>query len=134
MQITRASLLIGTLFLALTMSGGVWAQVRHNINSDAEFGWRVEDNKKATTGAGTAVLKDNQLQNIVPGNAVNVDARSYDVSQPIASGLGSSIGTNLVGTPGVGMLNAIDGRNTNLAPPINIPVLPSLPSLPTFVK
>ena len=121
MKITRWSLLTGTLFLALTMSAGVWAQVRHNVNSDsAEFGWRVQDNKKATTSAGTAVLKDDQLQKIVPGNLVNVDPRSFDVSQPIASRPGSSIGTNnLLGTPGV--------RNTIVAPPINIPVIPSLP-------
>lgn len=120
MKITRWSLLTGTLFLALTMSGGVWAQVRHNVNSDAEFGWRVQDNKKATTGAGTAVLKDDQLQKVVPGNPVNVGARSFDVSQPIAGRPGSSIGTNnLLGTPGV--------RNTIVAPPINIPVIPSLP-------
>lgn len=125
MKITRWSLLTGTLFLALTMSGGVWAQVRHNVNSDAEFGWRVQDNKKATTGAGTAVLKDDQLQKIVPGNPVNVDARS--VTQPIAGRVGSSIGPNLVGTPGVATTNTIDARNTIVAPPIIIPVIPTLP-------
>jgi hypothetical protein len=128
MKIKRWSPLTGTLFLALTMSGGVWAQDRHIVNGSAEFGWRVEDNKKATTSAGTAVLKDDQLKNIVPGNAVNVDARSFDVSQPIAGRLGSSsIGTNLVGTPGIGIANTIGVRNMNVAPPINIPVIPSLP-------
>ena len=127
MKITRWSLLTATLVLALTMSGGVWAQVRHNINEDAEFGWRVEDNKKATTGAGTAVVKDDLLKNVVPGNAMKIDTRSFDVSQPIAGRAGNSVGVNPVGALGTGISKAVDPRSMNVAPSITIPVLPTLP-------
>jgi hypothetical protein len=133
MKITRWSLLTATLFLALTMSGGVYAQrdlsgdrPRHNVNSDAEFGWRVEDNKRTTMGAGTAVLKDDQLQRVTPGNPVSFDARPVDVSQPVAARPGSPVGTNLGGAQGA--------RNTNTAPPVVIPVIPAsvVPALPVI--
>jgi hypothetical protein len=78
-------------------------------------------------GAGTAVLKDDQLQKVTPGNPVSFEARPVDVSQPVAARPGSSVGTNLGGAQGA--------RNTNTAPPVVIPVIPAsvVPPLP-FIK